>query len=188
MAERAPTTTLACPLAIICQKRWRSVAVEPAVQNRDAAEAGGEAANRLRRQRDLRHQHDRAASGIHHLPDAPEINLRLAAARDAEQQVDREGADVDSRPKIVKDFLLTFVQDNIRHFTIGDRSVIGKARKIHLLRDANNAKPRQLANGRRRDIGLARQAHQFNTVAGIQLKQPRDDRFALAPLVFSNVA
>ena len=46
---------------------------QAAVEDRDALEAGGEAADGLRRQRDLRHQHDRLLALLDHLADALEI-------------------------------------------------------------------------------------------------------------------
>ena len=51
-----------------------------------AREALGEAAHRLRRQRDLRHQHDAALAERDRLLERPQVDLRLAAAGDAVQQ------------------------------------------------------------------------------------------------------
>ena len=56
---------------------------EAAVEHRDPVpEAGGESAHGLGRQGDLRHQHDGALPLLEAGFDAPEVHLRLAAARD----------------------------------------------------------------------------------------------------------
>ena len=76
---------------------------ERAVQHRHGvAETGLEAGGRLRRQRDLRHQHDRAPS-IRQLPlDRPQVDLGLARSGDAVQQHlvrSRPSAPARSRPR-----------------------------------------------------------------------------------------
>ena len=88
-AERAPTTTrrlaardalaLVAPLGV----------GQPRVEDGDAvAEARAEAAERLRRQRDLRHEHDRAAPALERRRAGLEVDLGLAAAgRAGEQEV-----------------------------------------------------------------------------------------------------
>ena len=59
---------------------------EMAVQDRDVAAAAAEALDRLRRQADLRHQHQRFLALPDHFLDGPQIDLGLAAAGDAVQQ------------------------------------------------------------------------------------------------------
>ena len=55
---------------------------EGGVQHGDAlAEAGGEASDRLGRERDLRHEHDRAAPTLERRGAGAEVDLGLAAAR-----------------------------------------------------------------------------------------------------------
>ena len=55
---------------------------EAAVQHRDLpGEALGEAAHRLRRQRDLRHEDDAALAQRHGVLERPQVDLRLAACR-----------------------------------------------------------------------------------------------------------
>ena len=58
---------------------------EVAVENGHAAEAGPEAVARLRRQTDLRHEHDRLLSSGERLLDGLQVDLRLAAAGHAEE-------------------------------------------------------------------------------------------------------
>jgi hypothetical protein len=72
--------------------------------------AGGEPAHGLRRQRDLGHQHDRAAALLDRLADAAEVDLGLAAAGDAHEQVDGEPAAGDARAQAVEDLLLVLVE------------------------------------------------------------------------------
>ena len=57
------------------------------VQHRGSAEAGPHAVQRLRCERDLRHQQQRLAATAQHLGNDVEIHLRLAAAGDAIEQV-----------------------------------------------------------------------------------------------------
>ena len=59
---------------------------QAAVQHGHALEPLAEAPHRLRRQRDLRHQHDRPPPGRDAAIERVEVHLRLAAARDAVQQ------------------------------------------------------------------------------------------------------
>ena len=80
-AERAPTTTLRLarddPLALVPPLGLR----EAGVEKRDAvAEARAEAAERLRRERDLRHEDDRAAARGERGLAGADVDLGLAAA------------------------------------------------------------------------------------------------------------
>ena len=60
---------------------------ERAVQERDlAGEASGEALDRLRRQRDLRDEHDRLLPSGEHVGDQPKVDLGLAARGDAVEE------------------------------------------------------------------------------------------------------
>ena len=71
-----------------------------AVQHRHLAAAAAKALDRLRRQADFRHQHQRLLALPHHFLDGAQINLRLAAAGDAVQQEahgNRPGATAASR-------------------------------------------------------------------------------------------
>ena len=87
IAERAPTTTRASPLAMRSRSSRRSASVSPEWMQRDArAEAGAEAPDRLRRQRDLRHEHDRAEAALERRAARLEVHLGLAAARRAVEQ------------------------------------------------------------------------------------------------------
>ena len=70
----------------------RSV-THPRVQHRDdLAEPRLEAGQRLRRERDLRHEDDRRATGLQSCLDGPEIHLGLARAGDPVQQKRAAGA------------------------------------------------------------------------------------------------
>ncbi len=57
-----------------------------AVQHGDGAEAAAKTLDGLRRETDLRHQHDRLPAVAHHLFDRLDIDLRLAAAGHAVDQ------------------------------------------------------------------------------------------------------
>ena len=70
---------------------------EVAVHHRRFAAATLEAGDGLRRQADLRHQHQRLFALTHHLLDGPQIDFRLAAAGDAVQQERTEPALVQRR-------------------------------------------------------------------------------------------
>jgi hypothetical protein len=54
-----------------------------------------ESPGRLRRQRDLRHQHDRRIPILHHLIDSPEVDLGLTRAGDPMQE---EGSTAGTKP------------------------------------------------------------------------------------------
>ena len=92
------------------------------VQHRHAAEPQPEPLDRLRRQADLRHQHNRLPPVIHHLPDRLHVDLRLAAAG---HSVEQDGL-VSARAEGVEDrsqgFLLIGIE-NVRFF----RAVAGSA-------------------------------------------------------------
>ena len=70
-----------------CHSSRRSPRGEPRVEQGDAvAEARREAADGLRRERDLGHQHDRAAPALERRLGGGEVDLGLAGAGDAVQQ------------------------------------------------------------------------------------------------------
>ena len=79
-AARADVLPLVVPLA------RREMAVQHGHARLLPGKAGAKALHRLRRQRDLRHQHQRGAARRHHLRDRLQIDLRLAAAGHAVQQ------------------------------------------------------------------------------------------------------
>ena len=86
-AERAPTTIRACaardPLALVTPLGLG----QPRVEDRDAvAEAGADAADRLRRERDLGHEHDRAEPALERRRARLEVDLGLARAGRAVEQ------------------------------------------------------------------------------------------------------
>ena len=95
IAERAPITIRARPWRILCHSSWRSPGGQMAVQHRHQrlhaarAEPRLEPLDRLRRQRNLRHQHDRAFALLQRVVDRLQVDLRLAAAGDAVQQEHR---------------------------------------------------------------------------------------------------
>ena len=71
---------------------------EMAVQHGDAAKPAAKPANRLRRQADFRHQHDRLPAVTHGFRDGSDVDFRLAAAGDAVQHerfitLSRQGLD-----------------------------------------------------------------------------------------------
>ena len=57
-----------------------------AVKHGDAIEPRAKAADGLRREADLRHEQNRLPAEAHDLLDRPDVNFRLAAARDAVDQ------------------------------------------------------------------------------------------------------
>ncbi len=68
------------------------------VQQRHAlSEAAAEAADQLRRQRDLRYQDERAAVQLQRPLHHPQVHLGLAGAGDAVEQEGREGAALERR-------------------------------------------------------------------------------------------
>jgi hypothetical protein len=68
------------------------------VQHRDAlAETRTEAPDRLRRQGDLRHEHDRTQAALHCLRARAQVDLGLAAARGAVQEQVRARSGVHGR-------------------------------------------------------------------------------------------
>ena len=86
-AERGPTQTRASPVAQAAPLVVALADAELGVHHRDlVAEALLEARRRLRRQRDLRHHHDRRASLGERLGDGPQVDLGLARAGDAVEQ------------------------------------------------------------------------------------------------------
>ena len=68
-----------------------------AVQHGHPGKPPAKPADRLRRQADLRHQHDRLAAPRHHLLDGREVDLGLAAARDSVDQERSEAIGRQSR-------------------------------------------------------------------------------------------
>ena len=85
-ALRAPTTTCTWPAGDAPPVAAALGVAEMAVQHRHLAAAAAEALDGLRRQADLRHQHQRLLALAHHFLDGPQVDLRLAAAGDAVQQ------------------------------------------------------------------------------------------------------
>jgi hypothetical protein len=71
-----------------------------------SGEARAKARNQLRRQRDFRHEHERALPGLQHALDEPEVHLGLAAPGDTVQQESAEaperGADALERRALVR--------------------------------------------------------------------------------------
>ena len=91
IAERAPTTTRASPDAIRSRSSRRSASVSP--EWRTATRSPKRARKRptrLRRERDLGHEHDRAEPALERRLAGPQVDLGLAAAgRAVEQEVRR---------------------------------------------------------------------------------------------------
>jgi hypothetical protein len=86
IAERAPTTTRASPRRTRSHmaRRWPSVMRE--CRHRDVAEARAEPAHGLRREGDLRDEHDGPLPMEERALDDAQVDLGLARARDAVQQ------------------------------------------------------------------------------------------------------
>ena len=82
---------------------------EPAVQDRHVVETAEEPANGLRRQGDLRDQHDRSTPLLHRPLDHADIHLGLATARDTVQQMHAESF-IQFRDNRVVDALLLSIQ------------------------------------------------------------------------------
>ena len=98
IAERGPTQTCASPARSRCHSSRRSPGRELGVQDRDGvAEAVDEARDDLRRQRDLGHEHDRAAALGERRRGGLQVDLGLARAGDAVQQQPRRIARRDRR-------------------------------------------------------------------------------------------
>ena len=85
-------------LAEIFPRRRPFSEAAPVVENGDfLGEAGAEPLDRLRRQRDLGDEEDRAFSLLERRRDRLQIDLRFAASRDAINQVGRKGILIESR-------------------------------------------------------------------------------------------
>ena len=93
-AERVPITTGALPeRAPRARPRARAPsASEECSATTGAARRSRKRADELRRQRDLRHQHERAAARREHALDEAQVHLGLAAAGDAVQEKGAEAA------------------------------------------------------------------------------------------------
>ena len=86
-AERVPITTGARPEAAGPPGLEPRAVCERGVQRDDRRrEPCAEARDELRRQRDLGHEHERAAARLEHALDEPQVDLGLAAAGDAVQE------------------------------------------------------------------------------------------------------
>ena len=87
IAERAPTTMRAAPDCDACTLVAPLGLRQPGVQNRDAiAEACAEPPDRLRRERDLRHEDDRREAALERCCSRLQVHLRLPAARGAVEE------------------------------------------------------------------------------------------------------
>ena len=87
IAERAPTTMRASPLAIRCALVTALRVGERRMQDRHpVAEARAHAADRLRRERDLGHEHDRAEAALEHRGARLQVHLGLPGAGRAVEQ------------------------------------------------------------------------------------------------------
>ena len=97
------------------------------VQHRDQiAELCGELPQHLRRQSDLRDEHDGALSGLERVRDQAQIDLRLAAARHAEQQRGLRLRLIHERGHAVIRLLLLRGEHGLRR-----ARYIGKVRRTH---------------------------------------------------------
>ena len=83
---------------------------EAAVQHRDIGETRREATDRLRRQRDLGHEHDAGAAARADFFEDAKVDLGLAAAGDAVQQERAMHARLDRRRDLVDGLLLLLVE------------------------------------------------------------------------------
>ncbi len=148
-------------------------------------ETGRESPHRLRRQRDLGHQHDRLLPAVDHLADAVQIDFGLAAAGDAQQQVDREPASAITRGSQHLHRMLLICIDAIRLRAVGRiRNGIGEARQVRFGRDRNQAQPRELANGGGGCAGVTGESHQLDSLTGVQQQQSGEDCPALGSAGF----
>ena len=92
IAERAPMTMRARPWRILCHSSWRSPADKWLNANGDerlqfaGTEPRLESLDGLRRERNFRHEHDRALALFQRVREGLEIDFRLAAAGDAMEQ------------------------------------------------------------------------------------------------------
>ena len=94
-AERVPITTLARPEAAGPPGLEPRAVCERGVQGDDGCrEPCAEARDELGRQRDLGHEHERAAARLEHALDEPKVDLGLSAAGDA---VEEPGAEFPER-------------------------------------------------------------------------------------------
>ena len=85
----------AAPLVVALALRQRGV------QQRDGvAEAGGEARDGLRRERDLRHERDHALAALERRGGRAQVDLGLARAGHAVQQVRLAGRGLDRRQRV----------------------------------------------------------------------------------------
>ena len=93
-AERVPMTIRAWPLCAARQASRRSAVGEARVHRDHAgAEAAPEALDQLRRQGDFRHEHQRLAAARDGRGDDAQVDLGLAAAGHAVQQVHAEAGE-----------------------------------------------------------------------------------------------
>ena len=92
IADRAPMTMRARPWRILCHSSCRSPALKMRMQNRHerlqfaGTEPRLEPLDRLRRQRNFRHEHNRAFALLQRVREGLQINFRFAGAGDAVQQ------------------------------------------------------------------------------------------------------
>ena len=88
---------------------------QSAVKHRNATgKSLPEAADGLRRQRDLRHEHDAPPALLNHAPERLQIHLRLAAPRHAVQQINVGRAVIDARRHVIERVLLVGSELEIR--------------------------------------------------------------------------
>ena len=106
-ADRAPTTTRASPRRTRCHASRRCTSVIPLCSTATAPKRDQEPPDGLGRERDLRHQHDRPLAALEGRLDQAQVDLRLAAPRDAMEQrraaaplIQRLGEPLDRRPLV----------------------------------------------------------------------------------------
>ena len=157
---------------------------QAAVQDGDGLKPRREPSNRLRRQRDLRHQHDCLLAALHHFANALQVNFRLAAASDAQQKVDGKPASGNAREHGVVDLLLIFVQRDLRLVAGRGFHMFRQPWQIDFRRDGDQPEPGKFSHRGRGCTRFRGQANHLNRPLRLQLQQSCQDRPTLGRMGF----
>ena len=148
-----------------------------AVAGRDGLEPRAQPRHRLRRERDLGHEKHHATTGLQSRVDGPQINLRLARARDAVQQRHRKFFLGEARGDLIdRDLLLGVERMRLRRDEFAGVEIVGVGDALDPLRFLARDAAFHERIRHRRGHAEAREHEAFALRAKLLLEQPVEFR------------